>query len=454
MTDWRTVLAEKVSDVESHYDMLKYRLRERLGHRDPIMIYPYRGFGTPHKLYLGGRVLEDRTISGAEDDDTLWENIVDMYKRFKSNEIPYARVRARFQGVEQVVTANIEGFFEVWIEPREPLSPDILWQEIELELLEPERPGQPPVTATGRVLVVPPSAEYMVISDIDDTVVYSNAADFLVMARTVFLTNARLRLPFEGVAAFYRALYAGSTGQAANPLFYVSNSAWNMYDLLSDFFNLQDIPVGPVLFLRDWGISREGIAPFNHRQHKLRYIRLILDTFTDLPFILIGDSGEQDPEIYAEAVQLYPNRIQAVYIRNVSRNPERPDQLKKLAQQVLEAGSTMILAETTVPLAEHAAAQGWIEPARVVEVQVEKEIDAGPPSPVEKLLREEPKAPAPTVVVPGETAAETAEAVEGGALESALHEDEGKKTETPTVVVDPTADPMKGKDKPADQRGS
>ncbi len=447
MADWRTVLATLVTDVEGHYDMLKYRLRERLGHRDPIMIYPYRGYGTQQKLYVRGRVLEDRNISGAEEDDTTWENIVDMYKRFKSNEIPYARVRARFQDVEQEVVADVEGFFDVTIELNSPLPADRLWHDIELELVEPSRAYQPePVTATGHVLVAPPTAEYIVISDLDDTVVHTDAANILRMARTVFLSNARMRLPFEGVAAFYRALHAGSTGHAQNPMFYVSNSAWNMYDLLSDFLNLHEIPIGPVIFLRNWGISKEGIAPLNPSQHKLEYIRRILETFTDLPFILIGDSGEQDPEIYAEAVRLHPNRIMAVYIRNVSRKPERPEQLKVLAEQVLAAGSTMILAETTVPLAEHAVAQGWMQASRLADVQIAKDADAAPPSPVEKLLgEEEPKAPASTVVVPGATAAETAQAVEEGAIETALEGGDAKAEETPTVIVDPTEQPMEKK---------
>jgi phosphatidate phosphatase APP1 len=428
--------------VERQYDLLKYRFRERLGYRNPVMIMPYRGYGTTEKLYLRGRVLEDRGITAAEDDDSTWENLLNMYRRFKSNEIPYAKVRARFQGVEQVVTADVEGFFDVGIKPGSQLIPNQLWYEVELELVSPLRAGSPPVTARGEVLVPPSSAEYVVISDIDDTVLQTDAANLLRMARSVFLSNARMRLPFEGVAAFYRALHAGSTGSSLNPMFYVSNSAWNLYDLLSDFFNLHQIPIGPVLFLRDWGLSKDGLAPFRPRPHKLAYVREILDTFKHLPCILIGDSGEQDPEIYTEIVGLYPHRIRAVYIRNVSRRPKRLDQIKALAEQVLAAGSTLILAETTVPLAEHAARQGWIEPGRVMDVEIEKEADKAPPGPIEALLRQE-KAEAPTVVVPGETAEKTAEAVDQGAIEEALETKTAAKEETPTVIVAPTENPLK-----------
>ena len=145
-------------------------------------------------------------------------------------------------------------------------------------------------------------------------------------------------------------------------MFYVSNSPWNLYDLLSDFFNLRGIPIGPVLFLRDWGLSDEGFLPTHTRKQKRGDVKRIIETYPDLPFILIGDSGEEDPEIYAEVVSLYPNRIRAVYIRNVSRDPARIDRIKALAEEVLKAGSVLILAETTLPLAEHAAKAGLDRP--------------------------------------------------------------------------------------------
>jgi phosphatidate phosphatase APP1 len=435
MASWQKVIAHMVNRVEDHFDLLKYRFRERMGGRDPIMILPYRGFGTQEKIFLRGRVLEDKSITPAEENDTIWENLVNMYRRFESDEIPFARVLARFQGLEQEVQADIEGFFDLWLEQREPLPADRLWYPVELELLAPLREGYPPVNAEGQVLIVPKDAEFGVISDIDDTVLHTDAANLLRMARNVFLGNARTRLPFKGVAAFYRALLKGRSGQEINPLFYVSSSPWNLYDLLSEFFQLQDIPLGPMLFLRDWGITEDEFLVFGHRDHKLKAIRRTIDLLPDLPFILIGDSGQEDPEIYAEAVSLYPDRILAIYIRNVSHDLKRPEAIRELAKKVVEAGSVLILADDTIPMAEHAASQGWISPAALPEIREEKAKDEAPPSPVEKLLGEEEKEEGPTMVVEAETPAETEEAVEKGAVEAAVKSGEEKQEKPPTVVV-------------------
>jgi hypothetical protein len=163
----------------------------------------------------------------------------------------------------------------------------------------------------------------------------------------------------------------------------------------------------------------------------------MLDLYSDLPFILIGDSGQEDPEIYYELVGLYPKRILAVYIRNVSRDLKRPEAIRALAKKVVAAGSTLILADNTLPLAEHALAQGWIAPQAMPGIRAEKKADAAPPGPVEKLLGEEAeKAEGPTVVVEGGTSKETKSAVEAGAIEQALETGDQKTEKPPTVVVE------------------
>jgi phosphatidate phosphatase APP1 len=446
MASWQKVLNHFAADIENHFDSLKYRLAERLGSKNPIMIQPYRGFGSEEKLYLKGRVLENKGITPPESNDSLWENLVNMYRRFESNEIPHARVLARFQEVEQEIVADEEGFFEVWFEPKQPLKYEQLWHTVELELLSPIRPEFPTVLAEGQVFIPPPTARFGVISDVDDTVLRTDATSVLRMARNVFLANARTRLPFKGVAAFYRALYQGippnigpvppgGSTYAYNPLFYVSSSPWNLYDLLSDFFNLQDIPIGPILFLRDWGLTEEEILPTGHRQHKLKTIHQIIQVYSRLPFILIGDSGQEDPEIYSEVVRLYPDRILAIYIRNVSHDLKRPDAIRALAKEVTNAGSTLILADDTLPMAQHAAQQGWISPAAVPSIEVEKEADEAPPSPIETLLGEGEKPEAPKVVIETDNPKTAQKAVESGEVREAMESSREEGQKPPTVVV-------------------
>lgn len=435
MAAWQQVLSRISGNAEHLFDILKERLAQRLDLGDPLKIVAYRGYGTPEKLYLKGRVLEDEGIVSAREHDSIWDNLLNMYRRFESDEVVGARVLARFQGVEQEVLTDDEGFFELWIEPKQPLPPTQTLYEIELELIEPRHPERPYVRALGHVIVPPPDAQFGVISDIDDTVMQTHATDLLRMARTVFLGSARTRLPFKGVAALYRALHAGPDGRALNPLFYVSSSPWNLYDLLYDFFELQNIPVS-ALFLRDWGVSEEQVGPGRHRSHKLDAINKIMGLYEHLPFILIGDSGQKDPEIYEEVVRLYPNRVLSVYIRNVTPDPARIAAIRMLAERAVEVGSTLILAEDTFVVAEHAASQGWIAADRLPEIMAEKELDASPPNFVEQMLGAEEQAEGPVVAIEGQDVAEMKEAIETGAIESALEAGDQQRQGTPSVIVE------------------
>jgi phosphatidate phosphatase APP1 len=350
-----------------------------MAERDPIHILPYRGFGTRERWLIQGRVLQDEPLGAAGEKDRIWRNIENTWRRFESDEVPGARLRVRAPGWEQEVVADGEGYFQAQVEPP-AFEPTALWQTVELELLQPV----PGVRASASVLVPPADAELGVISDIDDTVIETGVTKRLAMARTVFLRNARTRLPFKGVAAFYQALVEGRTGTANNPLFFVSGSPWNLYSLLAEFMDLQSIPRGPIL-LRDFGLRK--LAKKATGEHKLGCIRTILDLYPKLPFILIGDSGEKDPEIYRQVVREVPGRILAVYIRKIGVGPFRDDQVLALAKEVREEGVPMLLVEDTEAAAVHARESGWIRPEQVPQVQEDKVKDEVAPSPTEAALK-------------------------------------------------------------------
>ncbi|HSJ54756.1 MAG TPA: phosphatase domain-containing protein [Anaerolineae bacterium] len=358
MASWQRRLAPLIHAVEQRFDALKYRIRRALGGPGPLRIAAYRGYGTTAELHLKGRVLEDRGIEPPGEEESAWQNLQDMFKRMASKELPHARLLARFRGVEQEVQADEEGMFEVTLRLPEPLDEDGQWHPVELRLVDPRLQGRDPVVSEGQVLVPPRTARFGVISDIDDTVVQTNVADLLQAARTIMLGSARTRLPFPGVATFYRALHAGLPGQPGNPLFFVSNGPWNLYDVLLEFLNLQGIPPGPVL-MRNWGVYPHEFLPTESRAYKLDQIRPILETYPDLPFILVGDSGEEDPEIYAQVVAENQDRILAVYIRDVVTDAD-PAAIEELVEKVRQAGSTLILAKDSMVMARHAADQGWI----------------------------------------------------------------------------------------------
>ena len=350
---WRAITAAR--DLEDWIDATRFDVKRRYGLLERFEILPYRGHGTDRQLFLRGRVLEEKGISRSMHDDTLWENLRNMARRFASDEIAGARVRATFGDSEARAVADEEGFFDIALNLPAPPDDARSWHPVEVELLHPDSPGGGAVRSTGHVLV-PGRARFAVISDLDDTVVHSSATNVMKMAWIVVRNNAHTRLPFPGVSAFYEALRRGVDDGTENPIFYVSSSPWNIYDLLEDFLDVHGLPAGP-LFLKDWSPTTLG----KHHDHKLGIIRTLLATYPDLPFVLIGDSGEEDPEIYRQAVVEHPGRIEAVFIRDVT-SEARDAEVREIAAEVNRMGTAMFAVADSATAAEHAASLGLIPP--------------------------------------------------------------------------------------------
>jgi phosphatidate phosphatase APP1 len=347
------------------------RKHNRIG---PLKIAAYRGFGDNTRAYISGRLFEDRNILPSRQQDTLWRNLVAMYKRFETNEVPGALIQADFMGDLYEAYTDDEGYFEFFMKVPDLIDKDEIWHHVTFTLLENIGRNSGPVTATGQLKIPTDKAEYGIISDVDDTVIKTEATSFIRMMKHTFTRNASTRLPFEGVAAFYRALHMGEKiDQFKNPLYYVSSSPWNLYDMLEEFWELNEIPAGPFM-LRDLGISEDKFIKTNHLKHKLEQIEKILSYTGNLPFILIGDSGQKDPEIYERVVADFPGRIKAIYIRDVTRN-RRDAQVIKISERLSSNGVEMVFTPDTEMAARHALEKGYILQDYIKEILREKAKD-------------------------------------------------------------------------------
>jgi len=333
--------------LERRVDALQARRRRAGG---DARVVPYLGFGDGRTVRLRGRVLRDRPVDPADVGDGPFVNLAAAWRRFASAEIAGATVLARVGTGEAVVehriVADDEGFLDALVE----LDPAAASgrSPVRFEVLDPV-PDRPE-TATGEVVVPPAGAPFGVISDIDDTVLVSDATHLAkVLARTL-LQNVHERLAFPGVGELYRSLAV----QGA-PFFYVSSSPWNLHGPLTRFLELHDLPAGPLL-LRDWGL--DDAAARGHAGHKLAAIGSVLQALPDQRFLLIGDSGQEDPEIYARLVEERPERVLGVLIRDVA-GPARDAAVDALAQAAEARGIPFRRVADSAEAARVCREHGW-----------------------------------------------------------------------------------------------
>jgi hypothetical protein len=162
----------------------------------------------------------------------------------------------------------------------------------------------------GQTLFVPDEG-LSVISDIDDTVKVSNVGNRKALMENTFLK------PFV-LAPGMAALYQGLVSKGAT-FHYVSSSPWQLYPPLRDFFDRVGLPNGS-FHLRFFRLKDESFFNLfkSSRETKPPVIETLLTTFPDRGFILIGDSGEADPEIYGDIARRHPDQVRAILIRRVT----------------------------------------------------------------------------------------------------------------------------------------
>lgn len=168
------------------------------------------------------------------------------------------------------------------------------------------------------MLIPSENSSFGIISDIDDTILHTGITSMLKLKVlwNTFFKRATKRTPLEGASELYHLLHRGKSGKEANPCFYVSHSPWNLYRYLELFLKTNNFPKGPIL-LRNFPRPFSKKDP-KEKPQKQKEILNLLDTYPNLPFILIGDSGEHDPDIYVEIAEAFPDRILAIYLRSVN----------------------------------------------------------------------------------------------------------------------------------------
>ncbi|QDV62924.1 hypothetical protein Mal65_20610 [Crateriforma conspicua] len=348
------------SDVDDAFDAGLRKLRKRYGRPGTPQLYPYLGHATRQSIHLSGRVLRNPPLDPDFRNDRWWDNMLDAVRRFASDEVPGVVVRANVGDQDARATSDREGYFHLEV-PRvgESAGPIPYWSSAVLRI-EGSRSSGVVSPVVCPFVTVPPSARFAVVSDVDDTILHTGATSLMTMAKLTFFGNARTRAPLDGVAGLYQWLQGDDQFDVdpINPIFYVSSSPWNLHDLLSDFLELNSIPAGPLL-LRDLGIDRDKFIKSGHDHKKVKALRLMND-YPDLPFILIGDSGQEDARLYAEIAAEHPDRIAAILIRDVD-----PDQISHHDEKVDvhvrrcdELGVPMYLIKDSIDAARRLIDQG------------------------------------------------------------------------------------------------
>ncbi len=329
--------------------------------KDPLQIISFLSYGTNNHFYTRGHAIEDETIDLNQ--KNLFGLILNTWKRFETDEIKGAKLKITLPNKEILYTkADDKGYFkiETQLQGLKRLTDTNGWLHAKIgynDALLLDRKIQNDNTFSVELLIPDDTSDFGVISDIDDTILHTGVVSVLkwrVLYNT-FFKHAQSRIPLEGAANFYQLLHKGPSGLKANPVFYVSHSPWNLYRYLEFFLRTNNFPRGPIL-LRSFGAIFKKKTPDSKPEKQIEIIN-ILNTYPDMQFVLIGDSGEHDPYIYLELVNTFANRIKAVYLRSVN-DKKKIKRVTTLLKAYKE--TPVLLVNSSKEAIAHAKSNGFI----------------------------------------------------------------------------------------------
>ena len=342
-----------------------YRKGSKYSSDDPVVVQLYRGYRSSKKLFVQGRVLKESLVKVTRT-DKRWRNFVNAIRRFESDEVAGARLELDYLGQKFARVADAEGYFEVHEDVTAQPTPDP-WEAISSTLVDIPYGKPADELFAGEVADLSADAEIAIVTDIDDTILQTHVTSLFKLKALyhTLVDNAYTRLSFKGAPALYKALASGPTiGKVVNPTFYLSRSPWNLYDMLEHFLDAKGFPKGPI-FLRDVGLPYLATpSEFGHKEGSI--LRLIED-FPTLKFVLIGDSGEKDADIYHSVAKRHPDRIAAVIIRNVKNNANAKRIQRMFGR--LPAEMNYHLVKNSEEAAVHLSRMGFLNEAQVEQVR-------------------------------------------------------------------------------------
>jgi len=176
---------------------------------------------------------------------------------------------------------------------------------------------------------------FIVVSDIDDTLLHSHISNKLLKFKTLMFTSMEKRKAVVSMTKLIRELH-----QMGVAPFYLSNSEQNLYPLIYRFLLHNGFPPGP-LFLKQMRTVRDIFRRLSLEErelHKTKMLNHILTLFPEKKYFLLGDNTQLDLKIYLKIAEKYPKNIRYIIIRKVLGQSHDELYLKETAEKLSAEG--------------------------------------------------------------------------------------------------------------------
>ena len=358
--------AAVVAGIESRLTRRRRDQKIQSGAFRGLHVIVYRGFVADGVAKVRVKVIEAPELPG-DSRIPYWDTAEANLRRHAALDIVGAEVELRIGKHSATEVTDDHGFANFSV----PV-PNLRVGRHEARALTTPVDGGESACGTGEVVKPARGAPFLVISDIDDTILLTGLTEGVTMVLRTVLRDVTERRAIPGMAALYQGLARGVPGRAGNrkpepTFFYVSTGSWSFYPMLEEFIALRGFPPGP-MFLTDWGPTERYLRR-SGAEHKRTAIRRIFEAYPDMGFVLVGDSGQRDPLTYEEMAREFPGRVKLILIRQVgAEDDERNTELASRATELRDEGIPLHMVPDASEAARLAHGLGLCDEATLAEV--------------------------------------------------------------------------------------
>jgi phosphatidate phosphatase APP1 len=289
---------------------------------DSAYINVYLALGEPGAVHVEGRVLGGAPPPAEVAGDGLLVNVLRTALSVASDELPGVEVEVVVRGTADAeptrATTDGEGYFHAVVAAgtADGPRPGTLPLEVRVHA---DGVSAPPATVDA--IVVPAEGARIVVADFDDTLATSDVAHPLLFAARLVLANGAQLAAVPGAASCTAALVADSSAFVV-----LSGEPVNFLPRLVAFLRTHGFPAA-WFALRDFGLEPEA-DPLDVGAFKRARLERLAERLPHARFLLLGDSGEQDAQVYAEFRDAHPGRVEGIWIRDVGGDAPATDGLQ------------------------------------------------------------------------------------------------------------------------------
>ena len=286
-------------------------------HVKKLEIQVYSTYGNDEEINIKGRVIEKEKFKPVQEIDSSIKNILRTLKLMESDEKEDIYVTIKFNNKIFMAKTDDEGFYKMKIKDFGKVEPGISNVEVSLMAGQKKYDAKP---VTGTVAVQSKNDTTTgIVTDIDDTIQKSGITSKKELIKNILFKNQLTQEKIPGMPELYNALDKRNNGKIDGDVHYVSSSPVNLAPRIESFLDHNEFPEGS-LDLKHLGLGKNTDGLTDHGEYKLGKIRTLFNTYPEKKFILFGDSGEKDPEIYKQISKEYPGRVTGIYINNVTNS--------------------------------------------------------------------------------------------------------------------------------------